>query len=216
MVDVRRNDGPPPSQLAPDKFWRHPLPNRDEFHLGRDLAPTGIKQLGDRSSTSVGRPAKGLGNPRLTGTRGAEGSSVRLSAHPPVRPLHIPPEDPRLTQRGQSPKHVRILGPARVVDPKRRLASGYRDFTHRDPDAAWALEMDFAGAGEGVLIGIDGTRGGGGHGTAPEVRRRGSRWTALPSPVLAGSGSKGVSQSRPGYPWRSWGIVIPGPHRSMA
>ena len=62
MIDVRGNDGAAARDLAAHEVGRQPLAERHEFHLGRDLAASGIVQLGDRSAAAIGGAFERGGN----------------------------------------------------------------------------------------------------------------------------------------------------------
>ena len=110
--------------------------------------------------------------------------------------------------------YIETLWSTRVVHSQRRLAPGERDLPHRHPDPLRSVDVDLLGVGKclAVVAGRSGGLsvgrscgltdrssrfGGGCHRAHSESSREGAlrpgrlAGAALPSPVSAGSGSKG-------------------------
>ena len=69
VVDVGRDDGAAAGDLVADELRRQPFADRDELHLGRDLALARVVQLGHARRRCAGsRPidARSFGRPSLT------------------------------------------------------------------------------------------------------------------------------------------------------
>ncbi len=52
VVDVGRDDGPAPGDLAAHELGGHAFPQSDELHLFGDLALTGVVELGDGAAAA--------------------------------------------------------------------------------------------------------------------------------------------------------------------
>ena len=201
VVDVGRDDRPAARDLAPHELGRQPFAQGDELHLRGDLAAPGVLELGDRA---------GAAEQRRAGDRPAPARDRRRSRRAGV--LDRARRRSRAGAARQSLPHVAALRPAGVVHPERRLAAGERDLAHRHADAARPLDVDLGRVGEmprrspggGRADGRTGATGRTGtswcgwpslslHDRAEGAQRwRGSvAGAALPSPVSAGSGSKG-------------------------
>src|SRR5207248_7006240 len=68
VVDVGRDDGPPEGDLLADEFGLEPFPNGDELHLRRDLAASGVVELGD-AVAGLGPQRLASWAPELLGAR---------------------------------------------------------------------------------------------------------------------------------------------------
>src|SRR5205807_2613577 len=77
VVDVGGDDGPAPGDLVADELGLEPFADGDELHLGRDVAPAGVVELGDaaawlgpeglagRAAELVGGGSPALGRPAV-------------------------------------------------------------------------------------------------------------------------------------------------------
>ena len=162
----------PAGHLAPHELGRHPLAEGHELHFRGDVPPPRVVQLGDGATAAVHRALE-RGRDECVLDPGVRRGDDRLASEA----LDVTFEDPGQSGGRESLADIRPLRAAGVVDPERGLAAGEQDFPHGDADAAAPLEDALAGVGKGV-------------GKEEAVI------AALPSPVSAGSGSKGIVSIR--------------------
>ena len=122
MIDVGRHDRTTARDLRTDEFGRQPFADRDEFHLGRDLAAPRIVEL----------------RHRVAGLRAQDGPTGSTADF-----LHILPlTDPFQTDLRKADVDVDVTWTAGVVDSKRRLALRQRDLAHRHAHAVRTFHMN--------------------------------------------------------------------------
>ncbi len=135
VVDVRGDDRAAPGDLVADDIGRHAFPQRDEFHLGGDLAAAGVVHLGHTAARLGPQRPPDRGEAHAA-QRGIVVALATIGRGRPRQLLDVgPADDPGQPERGQALLDVDVgLGigpePAGVVQAQRRLAAVQADLAH--------------------------------------------------------------------------------------
>ena len=129
MVDVGGKNGAPARDLAPGEIGVHPLAQRNEFHLGGDLAATGVVHLGDRAGAANHHVVEGFGDVGIPMAPITVEPGEHVAAGLPDVAASL---DPRCAQARESLADIRV---PRARWCHRRAARARRP---RAPPPAWA------------------------------------------------------------------------------